>query len=483
MEVPWGKVSQEPKARCPDFEKVAHFMQRPSNLLPLGESLPADRWQTHVNSIFYGIQGPGIHNHFQTYVSRDHRLAHALADEFFEQAKHIANAPIILHEWGVGNGNLAACFLGRLKQIDADGLVYPKLRYLLCDYSLEILKGARAHPRLQEHKERFDTIQITAGQSDDFEPGSVDKIISNEIWDDLATKVILKHQGIYYEEHLQPFIDPAFVDVELELFCKDFNDKNLTSLSERPPFLPYIYWERSFPRTQIEDWPHSDVLKTHLDLAADEIPIPVNTGAFLALERARIVLKDEGLGYTGMDYGMFSMNEVNTEGRPYFNLYGGQYTNMVNFPLLVEVGKKLGFQHTQVAYQHQRVSNHLNMPVVSVLEIVQEHPQAMEMEAWDRDVLMLETLHALGPGYNNPYPEKLKYPPLPDAPKKQKKRVAKLAQALKPNGVPDTVAYITETEVHTAFAKLRKIGYREKDLQRAFNQPPAPISFIWADFK
>ena len=55
--------------------------------LPLGDFKPADQWQTHVNEIFYGIQGPGIHNHFQTYVSLDHRLAHALAEDCYEQAR------------------------------------------------------------------------------------------------------------------------------------------------------------------------------------------------------------------------------------------------------------------------------------------------------------------------------------------------------------------------------------------------------------
>ncbi len=49
-------------------------MNSQTRSLPLGDFKPADQWQTHVNEIFYGIQGPGIHNHFQTYVSLDHRF-------------------------------------------------------------------------------------------------------------------------------------------------------------------------------------------------------------------------------------------------------------------------------------------------------------------------------------------------------------------------------------------------------------------------
>ena len=110
---------------------------KPPHLHPLGDFKPADQWQTHVNALFYGIQGPGIHDHFQTYVSRDYRLAHALAEEFFQQITGAEKVPDTVHlqEWGVGNGNLAARFLDHLKCIDAANRVYPRVRYRLCDYS------------------------------------------------------------------------------------------------------------------------------------------------------------------------------------------------------------------------------------------------------------------------------------------------------------------------------------------------------------
>ena len=86
-------------------------MMRSPNLVALGDFKPSDQWQTHVNSIFYGIKGPEIHNHFQTYVSLDYRLAHALAEEFYKHT--VGKKPVDrvwnIHEWGVGNGNLAGC--------------------------------------------------------------------------------------------------------------------------------------------------------------------------------------------------------------------------------------------------------------------------------------------------------------------------------------------------------------------------------------
>ena len=83
-------------------------MTHPHNLMALGEFKPSDQWQTHVNSIFYGIKGPEIHNHFQTYVSLDYRLAHALAEDFYKQTvgKKPEGPVWTIQEWGVGHGNL-----------------------------------------------------------------------------------------------------------------------------------------------------------------------------------------------------------------------------------------------------------------------------------------------------------------------------------------------------------------------------------------
>ncbi len=200
---------------------------KPPHLHPLGDFKPADQWQTHVNAIFYGTKGPAIHAHFQTYVSRDYRLAHALAAEFFQQittdAKH-APENLPTHEWGVGNGNLAARFLDHLQDIDSANRVYPRVRYLLCDYSAEILNGVRANPALQKHEGHFDTQLVNAECLEGFTPRSVTKIIANEIWDDLATRVLLSSQGNLFEEYLQPMLPEIISDRPFEQFLEEFNE-------------------------------------------------------------------------------------------------------------------------------------------------------------------------------------------------------------------------------------------------------------------
>ncbi len=457
--------------------------QPPPHLLPLGDYKPSDQWATHVNAIFYGIQGPGIHNHFQTYVSLDHRLAHALADEYFQNFGEDPGTTRFIHEWGVGNGNLAACFLSRLKEIDTENRVYPNIRYLLCDYSEEILKGVRNNPRLQAHQGTFSTVRVDAESLNCFKPGRAHKIISNEIWDDLATKVLLKHDGLLFEEYLQPYLDPALIPMPEEEFLAHFNDRDLEVLKSCPPFLQAIHWERDYQKVDISDWPFSDTLEAHLKGIEEGIPTPVNTGAFETLKRAKIQLAEDNLGYTGFDYGMFSFRELNAHGRPYFNLYGGQYTFMVNFELLEAVGKSLGFQNIEKQLQHDYVGRHLEDKVVSVLELVQSHPQAPEMPPWDQDVLMLRTLHALNNQYKNPYPHKMEYPMMEGTPKKQRKLIKQLQKTLSATGVPDTVAYVTWSEVISSSKKLRQLGYREKDLQNALSFPNQPIAFSRIQFK
>ena len=276
--------------------------------MALGEFKPSDQWQTHVNSIFYGIKGPEIHNHFQTYVSLDYRLAHALAEDFYKQTvgKKPEGRVWTIQEWGVGNGNLAGCFLSRMKEIDFNQQVYPYIHYILCDESEEILKGARANPRLQQHEGKFSTVRIHAEHLDCFRPKSVTKIISNEIWDDLATKVLLKNENEFYEEFLCPHLPPNFPGADDPSFLKQFQAKDLKELAKLPPFLDAIHWERDFQRVELSGWPFGNTLETHSQNLKDEIPTPINTGAFAALKKAKKLLAPDSLGYTGFDYGMLN---------------------------------------------------------------------------------------------------------------------------------------------------------------------------------
>ncbi len=458
-------------------------MNSTTHFSPLGDFKPADEWQTHVNEIFYGIQGPGIHDHFQTYASQDHRLAHALAEDYFEQANKQTGCskPRFIMEWGVGNGNLAGCFLSHLKSIDRKKKVYPETRYILCDFSMEILKGASNNERLKNHKGKFSMVQIDANHMDCFQEQTIDKIISNEIWDDLSTKVLLKRDGSLYEEYIQPLIDPVAAGVNFDDFVKGFNGKNLDSLKSRPDILQFIIWEKTYQRVDIDDWPQTSILQAHIDQILDEIPVPVNLGALATFERARRLLRKGGLGYTGMDYGMYSLRELNFPDRPYFNLYGGQYTFMVNFELLSQWARAVGFTSVVKEHQHIYVGKHLQDRVISLVELIQTHHDSPNMSIWDRDILMLNTLNTLNKVYKNHYKTKIKYTAMEGTPSNQQNKIKELAGKLSISGVPDTVAYVTEKEVTQVSSDLAELGYDKELYAPLFQGPSEPISFVVMD--
>ena len=115
---------------------------------PLGDYKPVDQWQAHINALFYGLRGDQQRSFYQTFATADYRLAHALAADYYDkvvardtrQAEATATGqqtqpqPVLtVMEWSPGNGALAACFLSHLKQLDKNGTVYPRVRYVLVD--------------------------------------------------------------------------------------------------------------------------------------------------------------------------------------------------------------------------------------------------------------------------------------------------------------------------------------------------------------
>ena len=59
---------------------------------------------------------------------------------------------------------------------------------------------------------------------------------------------------------------------------------------------------------------------------------------------------------------------------------------MVNFPLLQEVGREIGFSEVNREYQNDFVKRSLDAQVSGVVDLVQNHPQVVNMPGWDRDI-------------------------------------------------------------------------------------------------
>ncbi|MEK6577343.1 MAG: hypothetical protein AABZ05_07060, partial [Nitrospirota bacterium] len=424
-------------------------------------------WQAHINKIFYGLKGPAIHGHFQTFVSQDHRLAHALAEDYYQHAIISEKRPEInyVHELGIGNGNLASCFLSHLMEIDRGSMVYPKTCYIPCDYSWEIIKGVKQRTELQRHSGRVSLVQLSAYNLGCFKEQSISKLISNELWDDLSTKVFVKMKADVVEEHLQPRIDRDHLQGidDLDRFVKDFNASDLERLKDYPPFINNIVWEREYRPVDWTGISCGRIIRTMFKNIDEMIDIPVNVGAIKTIESAYSLLQ-EGGSYSAFDYGLMNFETLNNPDTECYNIYGGQYTFLVNLPLMERVARFIGFKGVFLERQRHFIQRCLGERMISLVELVETHADFNTIQSWERDLLFLKTMHMLNKKYNSPYKRSIEIIPQEEAPEEARDAIRKLAASLKPDGVPDTVAYISEGEVFSLLNEFVELGYREDRL-------------------
>jgi len=72
----------------------------------------------------------------------------------------------------------------------------------------------------------------------------------------------------------------------------------------------------------------------------------------------------------------------------------------------------------------------------------------------------------------------MEFPVRGDVPDHEREGLLALTQALKPSGVPDTVAYLTEEELMKAANDLEEVGYDSQAFQIALTAPPAPVDYF-----
>lgn len=437
----------------------------------LGGFDTTDKWQAHVNRIFYGMKGPDIHGHFQTFVSRDYKLPHAMAEDFYKQAVSSETLPalIYIHEWGVGNGNLAACFLNHVKELDQKDEVYRRTRYILCDYSSEILRGIRMNPEILCHEGIFRAVKLDLEGPSPFKEGEVFRIISNELWDDLRTKVLIKSKGKILEEHLRPNLKAERVNeiADFEELVRDFNRGDIEKLRGYPRFLEDIIWERDYYPINWNQIKYAKAIRNLFKEIKDDIAIPINVGAFRVIEKAYKMLMEGGI-YSVFDYGISDIDKLNDPDTSHCNLYGGQYTFMVNFPLMEEVARFVGFREVTKEAQYTYVERQLGEQVVSLIEIVETHTHFESLTMEERDLLVLKTLHVLNSKYRSPYARDLGWAQ-PETDSVEKKRITRdLATSLDPYGVPDTVAYISYDIITSVMNELEELGYARERIPDLF---------------
>jgi hypothetical protein len=473
-------------------------MLQDADALPqlIGEYKPLDQWQTHLNQLFYGLRGDKLRSYYQTYASADFRLGHALAADYYERVTkrdkagnrqqslvdRIADdeSRLTVLELGVGNGNLAACFLSHLKAIDKQGTIYPRVRYVMVDWQQTVLDGALAHPELAVHREQVETHQGSVEHLAEIAEASVDRIICNELWNDLPTKLLAKHSGEVEEEYLRPNLSESLhANIQdWSTFVLAFQEIDLATLKTFPSFLDELVWEKEYRKVEWKDTPYRKTIVEFLQSIDQEVLVPVNVGAFATLKEAKRLLAPDAIGFSAFDAGTGDMKVLNDPEKPCYGQFGGQYNFMVNFALIQAVAKHLGIKHTTLESQREFVGRSLNTNVITVMDLLAVHPSAgPKLQAWEQDRLVLQTIKALNETFTSPYRRRIDFPLSTDMPPEERETSNAILRFLKDDGIPDTVAYLTEEELTRAQQDLEAIGYDRNTIRMALNAPPSPIEY------
>ena len=457
----------------------------------IGDFAPIDVWQNHMNAVFYGLRGESLRDLYQTFAAADYRLGYALASDYMERvSQRQKSSPVgkdgllTIMEWGCGNGNLAASFLDRVKELDRDGEWYGRMEYVLIDAFEPVLEGAKNNPDLKKHEGRTKFVQAQVEGLGDFPDGSVDRIFCNELWSELATKLVLRKEGDVMEEHLRPNLtETRLVDFpDWPGFTKAFGEIDVPQLKTFKSFLEDIVWEREYHKIDAKEMPFRRTMTDVLKQIDEEVLMPANMGAATSVKEAMRLLASDAIGFSSFDAGTMDQHFLNDPEKPCYGLHGGQFSFMVNFPLLQHVTKQLGAQEVAIEPQREFVGRALGANVVSLMDVLSSHQQLPEGGQWEIDRFIMQTIHAVNEHYDSPYARRIEFPISPDAPSEERDELWQLITRQKSHGVPDTVAYLTEEEVERAAGNLEALGYDREGLQAALMAPPQPVDYYHFSF-
>ena len=485
-------------------------MLQDADALPqlIGDYKPVDQWQVHINKLFYRFRGDQVRRFYQTFTSADYRLAHALAADYFEKVvrrdktsgvrrqasgDHAADShrtphavPLTILELGPGNGNLAACFLSHLQALDTDKVVYPRVRYVLVDWEQAGLDTALTHPELAIHRDRVETHRGTVDRLDGVADGSVDRIICNELWNDLPTKLMSRLANDIEEEFLRPNLSEALHGKisDWAAFVRAFDAMDMEALKGVPPFLDDLVWEREYRTVEWKEVPYRKTITDFLKRIDEHVLVPVNLGAYATMKEAKRLLAPDAIGFSCFDAGTADMEVLNDPEKPCYGQFGGQQSFMVNFALAEAVSKQLEAGSMTIESQREFVGRSLGTNVLTLMDLIATHPSAdTKMAPWEQDRLMLKTLHSLNETYRSPYARRLDFPIPLEVPAEEREALQALVRALTPTGIPDTVAYLTEEELTLASKDLEDIGYDPQSFMIALTAPPSPVDYFHASVR
>ena len=399
-------------------------MLQDADALPqlIGDYKPVDQWQAHINQLFYRFRGDQVRNFYQTFASADYRLAHALAADYVEKVTArekttaMASEPrpaLTVVELGPGNGNLAACFLSHLKTLDRNGLIYPRVRYILVDWEQAVLDTAMSHPGLAGHRDRIQSLRSTVDHLAALPDGSVDRMFCNELWNDLPTKLMSRQGGEIEEEFLRPNLSDVLHAKIQDWggFIRAFEAKDVDQLKQFPPFLDDLVWEREYRAVEWKDVPYRKTITEFLRRIDDHVVVPVNVGAHASMKEAKRLLAPHAIGFSSFDAGTADLKVLNDPDKPCSGQFGGQQSFMVNFALAEAVARHMEAGIIAIESQREFIGRSLGTNVFTLMDLLATHPMAgRNMAPSEQDRLILKTIKALNETYQSPYATTIDFP-------------------------------------------------------------------------
>ena len=453
----------------------------------LGDFSPIDVWQTHMNQVFYGLRGGQLRDLYQTFAAADYRLGFALAADYMDRVQQrekthpsTSSTPLTIMEWGCGNGNLAACFLDRVRALDSAGTVYPRIEYILIDSSDVVLDSAKANADLAKHQGRIKFEHAQVPELKAFADGSVDRIICNEFWNETPTKLMLRKAGDIMEEHVRPNLKETRLQdfPDWTAFIQAFEHIDVPTLKGFPNFVEDIVWERTYEKIEAKDVPFRRLITDFIKDIDEEVLVPTNVGAASSLKEATRLLAPDSIGFSAFDAGTADLSVLNDPDKPCYNLLGGQFSFMLNFALLEDVAKHLGSREVHIEPQKEFVGRNLGTNVMSLMDVLASHPRLPEGDQWEVDRFILKTIEAINSAYQSPYNRSIEFPVPPNIPNDRREEFTQLFSSLKSTGVPDTIAYLTEEEVLGVAGKLEELGYDRETLRAVLKAPAQPVDYF-----
>ncbi len=205
--------------------------------------------------------------------------------------------------------------------------------------------------------------------------------------------------------------------------------------------------------------------------------VPVNLGACATIKEAKRLLASEAIGFSSFDAGAADVKVLNDPEKPCYGQFGGQYSFMVNFPLVEEVAKHLGIRSVAIESQREFVGRSLGTNVISLMDLLATFPSAGSLKPWEQDRLILRTVRALNERYHSPYERRIEFPFQQDMPIEERATLESLLLSLKRDGVPDTIAYLTEEELFGSIGELEALGYDRQAIRAVLMAEPSTVEY------